>query len=216
MIKFDVFWELVSSLFLHRILGGIIDSWSSWNKVFRRKVLLTKCFRENCFLVIRGSIFGVIYENWDDLWDYRGTNFGTIFGTRFDFSVIRWAMGQINLALISGWSMKFANLSVGLSLLAPPVLPKKVTLVLTLNTSIANRGITKTKKTRTESYSHPSRSILLQLPQASQIRKTHDREIFGDLWIVQCGGVRLGGAPPPTPPPGGGPGAPAGPPAINS
>ena len=143
-------------------------------------------------------------EFWDDFWD------------AFWFSVIRWAMGQINLALISGWSMKFANLSVGLSLLAPPVLPKKVTLVVTLNTSIANRGITKTIKTRTESYSHPSRSILLQLPQASQIRKTHDREIFGDLWIVQCGGVRLGGAPPPTPPPGGGAGAPAGPPAINS
>jgi hypothetical protein len=69
---------------------------------FQKEGIANKMLSRNCFLVIRGSIFGVIYENWDDLWDYRGTNFGTIFGTRFDFSVIRWAMGQINLALISG------------------------------------------------------------------------------------------------------------------
>ena len=53
--------------FLHRFSSGIIDSWSSQNKVFVRKVLQKPCFRPNRFLVIRGSIFGVFWRPWEQV-----------------------------------------------------------------------------------------------------------------------------------------------------
>ena len=50
--------------FLHRFSSGIIDSWSSQNKVFVRKVLQKPCFRKNRSLVIREPIFGVFWRPW--------------------------------------------------------------------------------------------------------------------------------------------------------
>ena len=50
--------------FLHRFSNRIIDSWSSQNKVFGRKVLHKPCFRENRFLVIREQIFSVFGRPW--------------------------------------------------------------------------------------------------------------------------------------------------------
>ena len=38
------FWSLFSGHFLHRFFNGIIDSWSSENKVFARKVLQKNMF----------------------------------------------------------------------------------------------------------------------------------------------------------------------------
>ena len=58
------FLSLFPSHFLHRFLGGIIDSWRSQNKVFARKVLQKPCFRKNRLLVIRGRIFGVFWRPW--------------------------------------------------------------------------------------------------------------------------------------------------------
>ena len=56
------FWSLFPGHFLHRFWGGIIDSWSSYNKVFAWKVLQKPGFRQKRLLVIRGSIFGVLSE----------------------------------------------------------------------------------------------------------------------------------------------------------
>ena len=55
------FWSLFPGHFLHRFFDGMIDSWSSENKVFARKVLQKPCFRKNRLLVIRGSILGVFW-----------------------------------------------------------------------------------------------------------------------------------------------------------
>ena len=56
--------------FLHRFSSGIIDSWSSQNKVFVRKVLQKNCFRKNRFLLIRGLIFNVFGSPGDDFSDF--------------------------------------------------------------------------------------------------------------------------------------------------
>ena len=61
------FWSLFPGHFLHRFLDGIIDRWSSENKVFARKVLQKPCFRKNRLLVIRGSIIGVFWRLWDQV-----------------------------------------------------------------------------------------------------------------------------------------------------
>ena len=61
------FWSLFPGHFLHRFFNGIIDSWSSENKVFARKVLQKPCFRKNRLLVIRGSIFGVLWRLWEQV-----------------------------------------------------------------------------------------------------------------------------------------------------
>ena len=53
--------------FLHRFSSGIIDSWCFQNKVFVRKVLQKTCFRKNRLLVIRGSIFGVFWRLWEQV-----------------------------------------------------------------------------------------------------------------------------------------------------
>ena len=51
----SVFFEsLFAGHFLHRFLGGVIGSWSSWNKVFVWKVLQKPCFRKNNLLALRG------------------------------------------------------------------------------------------------------------------------------------------------------------------
>ena len=56
------FWRLFPGHFLHRFLGGIICSWSSWNKVFVWKVLQKPFFGDSkvdflCFLEALGSGF---------------------------------------------------------------------------------------------------------------------------------------------------------------
>ena len=61
------FWSLFPGHFLHRFLNGIIDRWSSENKVFAGKVLQKPCFRKNRLLVIRGSIFGVFWRLWEQV-----------------------------------------------------------------------------------------------------------------------------------------------------
>ena len=61
------FWSLFPGHFLHRFLNGIIDRWSSENKVFARKVLQKPCFRKNRLLVIRGSTFGVFWRLWEQV-----------------------------------------------------------------------------------------------------------------------------------------------------
>ena len=66
-VKFDVFLELVSRLLFASIFNGIIDSWSSENKVFARKVLQKPCFRKNRLLVIRGSILSVFWKPWEQV-----------------------------------------------------------------------------------------------------------------------------------------------------
>ena len=48
--------------FLHRFLSGMIDSWSSQNKVFVRKVLQKPCFRKSRILVIREPNFSVFWR----------------------------------------------------------------------------------------------------------------------------------------------------------
>ena len=48
------FWSLFPGHFLHRFLGGIIDSRRSQNKVFAWNVLQKPCFRKNRLFVIRG------------------------------------------------------------------------------------------------------------------------------------------------------------------
>ena len=51
--------------FLHRFSNGIIDSRSSWNKVFVWKLLQKNhVFAKNVFLVIRRSIFCVFWRPW--------------------------------------------------------------------------------------------------------------------------------------------------------
>ena len=50
--------------FLHRFSSGIIDSWSSQNKVFVRKLLQKPCIRKNRSLVIREQNFGVFWRPW--------------------------------------------------------------------------------------------------------------------------------------------------------
>ena len=59
--------ELVSRSLFASIINGIIDSWSSENKVFATKVLKKSCFRKNRLLVIRGSIFGVFWRPWEQV-----------------------------------------------------------------------------------------------------------------------------------------------------
>ena len=59
------FWSVFPGHFLHRFLNGIIDSWSSRNKVFGRKVLQKPCFRKNRSLLIRETIFGVFWRPWE-------------------------------------------------------------------------------------------------------------------------------------------------------
>ena len=59
------FWSLFPGYFLHRFLNGIIDRWSSENKVFARKVLQKTCFRKNRFGVIRGLDFCVFWRPWE-------------------------------------------------------------------------------------------------------------------------------------------------------
>ena len=61
------FWSLFPGHFLHRFLGGIIGSWSSWNKVFVCKVLQKPCFRKNRFFVIPRSIFCVFWRLWEQV-----------------------------------------------------------------------------------------------------------------------------------------------------
>ena len=61
------FWGSFPVRFLHRFLSGIIDSWSFENKVFARKVLQKPCFRKNRVLVIRGTIFGVFWRPWEQV-----------------------------------------------------------------------------------------------------------------------------------------------------
>jgi hypothetical protein len=51
------FWSLFPGHFLHRFSKGIIDRWSSENKVFARKVLQKQCFRKNRLLVVRGHFW---------------------------------------------------------------------------------------------------------------------------------------------------------------
>ena len=53
--------------FLHAFSSGMIDSWSSQNKVFVRKVLQKPCFRKNRSLVIREQIFGVFWRPWEQV-----------------------------------------------------------------------------------------------------------------------------------------------------
>ena len=56
------FWSLFPGHFLHRLLGGIIDSLHSQNKVFAWKVLQKPCFHKHRLLVIQGSNFGVFWR----------------------------------------------------------------------------------------------------------------------------------------------------------
>ena len=56
--------------FLHRFSSGIIDSWSSQNKVFVRMVLQKPCFRKNSFLMFRGPIFSVFGSPGDGFSDF--------------------------------------------------------------------------------------------------------------------------------------------------
>ena len=59
--------ELVSRSLFASIFNGIIDSWSSENKVFAWKVLQKTCFRKNRLLVIRGSTFSVFWRPWEQV-----------------------------------------------------------------------------------------------------------------------------------------------------
>ena len=61
------FWSLFPGHFLHRFLNGIIDRWSSENKVFARKVLQKPCFRKDRLSVIRGSTFSVFWRPWEQI-----------------------------------------------------------------------------------------------------------------------------------------------------
>ena len=56
--------------FLHRFSSGIIDSWSSQNKVFVRNVLQKLCFRKNRSLLIREPIFSVFWRPWGCFSDF--------------------------------------------------------------------------------------------------------------------------------------------------
>ena len=60
-------FELVSRSLFALIFIGIIDSWSSENKVFAWKVLQKPCFHKNRLLVIRASIFGVFWRPWEQV-----------------------------------------------------------------------------------------------------------------------------------------------------
>ena len=55
--------EWFPSYFLHRFSSGIIDSRSSQNKVFVRKVLQKPCFRKKRSLVIRGPMFRFFWRH---------------------------------------------------------------------------------------------------------------------------------------------------------
>ena len=55
------------------------------------------------------------------------------------------------------------------------------------------KAMSTTKKTRAGNDSDPSNPFFCISRTRSKCSKTHDRNIFGYLWIVQCGNVVVGG-----------------------